>query len=58
MSLNCSHQRVYCSSTGDIYKRGELWWNDIDRGKIEELRENSVPKPLYPSEIPDGQTQV
>jgi hypothetical protein len=28
------------------------WWNDIDRGKNEELGEKPVPVPLCPPQIP------
>jgi hypothetical protein len=31
-----------------IYEYEEPQWNDIDRGKLKELREKSIPVPLHP----------
>jgi hypothetical protein len=39
-----------------IYEYGERRWNDIDRGKTEELGEKPVPVPLRPPQIPHGLT--
>jgi hypothetical protein len=57
MSLNCSHQRTYCSSPGDTWGlklKVEWYWH----GKTEELGENPVPVPLCPTQIPHGLTQA
>jgi hypothetical protein len=33
-SVNCGHQRAYCSTPKEIYDHGEPWLNDVDRGKL------------------------
>jgi hypothetical protein len=38
MSPNCGHKQTYCSSPDDEYE--ELWWNDIDRRKPNNLEKN------------------
>jgi hypothetical protein len=41
VSLDCIHQRSYCSFSGDItYKYGDPLWNDIDRGKPKNSEKN------------------
>jgi hypothetical protein len=39
-SLNCGHQRAYCSSPQMICEYGEPQWNDTDRGKPKNLEKN------------------
>jgi hypothetical protein len=34
MSLNCGQQGTCCSSSQVMYDHGELWWNDMNRGKL------------------------
>jgi hypothetical protein len=54
-SLNCSHQRAYCSSSW-WYVSMELRWNDIERGKQKKNGEKSDTVPLYPPQMPRGLT--
>jgi len=39
------------------YEFGERLWNDIDRGKTEELVDKPVPVPFCPPQIPHGLTR-
>jgi hypothetical protein len=34
LSFNFGHRLAYCSSPQAIREYGELWWNDIDRGRF------------------------
>jgi hypothetical protein len=52
MSLNCGHQRAYCSSPDDrLYEYGEPRWNDIDRGKLK-ASEKTSPSATLSTENP------
>jgi hypothetical protein len=57
MSLNCGHQRAYCSSPR-WYVNMESNGGMILTGKTEELGEERAPVPLCPSQIPQGQTRA
>jgi hypothetical protein len=53
MSLNCGHQRAYCSSPRLIW----VWRATVEwcwQGKTRELGNKPVPVPLCPTQIPHG----